>query len=74
MELMEIKVDVFKDTKTEQKNDFWTEFAQGYLEIERMENVERVKEYSKAYSQIKDKDSFNAQYLKTLIGVLEDEI
>ena len=74
MELMEIKIEHLKDSRNEQKDDFWSVFAKGYLEIEKSERQERLREFSKSYDKMKDKTSFNAQYLKILIENLEDEL
>ena len=71
---MEIKVDEFKNSTNEQKDDFWSEFAQGYLDVEKEKIKQQLEEYSKAYDQIKDKSSFNAQYLKTLIDNIVNEM
>ncbi|TFG00850.1 MAG: hypothetical protein EU541_01155 [Promethearchaeota archaeon] len=55
-----------KQPKT-QKVDYWSEFGKGYLEVENMKKRALSKAYKKAYDELEDKESFNAQYLKTLI-------
>ena len=73
MAVMEIKMNFVEDVKKAQNSDFTCQLAQGYFEAEMMEKRERLNEYVKAYRETEDKDSFNAQYLKTLIDVLENE-
>lgn len=60
-------VKVVEDRKKQKTEDFWHEFVKGYLEVEEMKKRELLKEYQEAYNNIEDKDSFNAQYLETLI-------
>lgn len=71
MEVMEIEV---KESDKNRDQEFITELANGYLNVEITEKEELMKEFSKAYEDIEDKDSFNGQYLEILIDVLEDEI
>lgn len=74
MEVMEIKVKEIKESDKIRDQEFRTELANGYLNVEITEKEELMKEFSKAYEDIEDKDSFNGQYLEILIDVLEDEI
>lgn len=74
MEVMEIKVKEIKESDKIRDQEFITELANGYLNVEITEKEELMKEFSKAYEDIEDKDSFNGQYLEILIDVLEDEI
>jgi hypothetical protein len=74
MAVMEVKVDVIKKSEKVTNDDFWSEYAQAYFEYERMEKMETLKEYKKAYNEIEDKDSFNAQYLEVLIDQLKSEV
>ena len=74
MEVMEIEVKEIKESDKIRDQEFITELANGYLNIEITEKEELMKEFSKAYEDIEDKDSFNGQYLEILIDVLEDEI
>jgi DNA/RNA-binding domain of Phe-tRNA-synthetase-like protein len=60
-------VEVEEEDKKQTKEEFWKEFGRGYLEVEKMKNKELLKEYQEAYENIKNKNSFNAQYLETLI-------
>ena len=53
--------------RTQTAKKFWKEFAQGYFEVEEMKKQKELKEYIEAYDNIEDKNSFNAQYLETLI-------
>ena len=74
MEVMEIEVKEIKESDKIRDQEFITELANGYLNVEITEKEELMKEFSKAYEDIEDKDSFNGQYLEILIDVLEDEI
>ena len=74
MEVVEVKVDVMNKSEKMTNDDFWSEYAQAYFEYERMEKMETLKEYKKAYNEIEDKDSFNAQYLEVLIDQLKSEV
>lgn len=74
MEVMEIEVKEIKESDKIRDQEFITELANGYLNVEITEKEELMKEFSKAYEDIEDKDSFNSQYLEILIDVLEDEI
>jgi len=60
-------VKVVKEDKTQTTKQFWKEFGKGYLEVEKMKKKELLKEYQEAYENMEDKNSFNAQYLETLI-------
>lgn len=55
-------------------NEFREELKKGYLFWEFEKKKQRLADYINAYQEIKNKDSFNAQYLKTLIDVLKAEI
>lgn len=74
MEILEVKLPLIEDEEKKQNNEFLKELAEGYLEVEISKKKELLKEYSKAYDNLQDKDSFNAQYLETLISVLRDEL
>ena len=78
VEVMEVKIDIIQDAKNDAKNthvdSFHSELVKSYLESEIAKKKELLNEYSNAYDKLDDKDSFNAQYLKTLIDVLRDEI
>lgn len=74
MEVTEVKVHVMKKIEEKTDEDFWAEYARAYFEFERMEKMERLREFEKAYEEIKDKDSFNAQYLEVLIANLKSEV
>lgn len=58
----------------ESKKQFLKEFAQGYLEAEKMKKMELLRLYENEYESLEDKDSFKAQYLESLIYVLKKEI
>lgn len=55
-------------------NKFMEELKEGYLYWETEKKKQQLGEYINAYQEIENKDSFNAQYLKTLIDVLKAEI
>jgi hypothetical protein len=74
MEVIEVKVNVVKESEKKVDDDFWAEYADAYFEYERMEKMERLREYEKAYNEIEDKDSFNAQYIEVIIANLKSEI
>lgn len=74
MEVVEVKVDVMNKSEQVTNDDFWSEYAQAYFEYEKMQKIETLKEYEKAYHEIKDKDSFNAQYLEVLIDQIKSEV
>jgi len=54
--------------------EFMEELKKGYLYWEIEKKKQQLAEYINAYQEIQNKDSFNAQYLKTLIDVLKAEI
>ncbi|MFX1408038.1 MAG: hypothetical protein ACFFC9_05795 [Promethearchaeota archaeon] len=64
------------DGKEDYEDDklFKQEFVKGYLELELIEKNKRLSEYLYAYEEIHNKDSFNAQYLESLIELLKQEI
>jgi len=74
MEIMEIIVDIIKEPEKTIDEDFWAEYAKAYFDYEKMEKMERIKEFEKAYEEMEDKDSFNGQYLEVLITQLKSEI
>lgn len=74
MEILEVKLTPVEDIKKTQDNEFLKELAEGYLEVEISKKKALLKEYSKAYDNLQDKDSFNGQYLETLISILRDEL
>ena len=55
-------------------NEFMEEIKKGYLYWEIEKKRQLLSDYINAYQEIKDKDTFNAQYLETLIDVLKVEI
>ncbi|MFX0059643.1 MAG: hypothetical protein ACFE8J_15200 [Candidatus Heimdallarchaeota archaeon] len=58
----------------EDDNLFLEEFTKGYLELELNEKIERLSEYLYAYREIDDKNTYNAQYLESLIELFKKEI
>ena len=50
-------------------NEFVEELRKGYFYWEIEKKLQQLTEYIKAYNEIQDKTSFNAQYLKTLIDI-----
>ena len=71
MEIMEIIVDIIKEPEKTIDEDFWSEYAKAYFDYEKMEKMERIKEFEKAYEEMENKDSFNGQYLEVLITLLK---
>jgi len=71
---MEVIVEVITSSEKKIDVDFWDEYAKAYFEYERLEKLERLKGFEKAYENIEDKDSFNAQYLEILIYNLKSEL
>lgn len=74
MEISEVNLTIIQNVKKKQDDDFFKELLKGYLEAEISKKRELLKEYLIAYDKLEDKNSFNAQYLETLIAVLRDEI
>ncbi len=74
MEVTEVKVQVMNRVEKRTDEDFWAEYASAFFEHERMEKMERLRGFEKAYKEIEDKDSFNAQYLEVLIHNLKSEV
>ena len=74
MEMTEVKVQVMNKVEERTDEDFWNEYAEAYFEYERMEKKETLRDFEKAYEEIEDKDSFNAQYLEVLIDNLKSEV
>ena len=75
MEVMEmIFDDLIKESEKTNDEDFWSEYAKAYFDYEKMEKMERIKEFEKAYEEMENKDSFNGQYLEVLITQLKSEI
>ncbi|MEJ2277099.1 MAG: hypothetical protein P8Y70_05025 [Candidatus Lokiarchaeota archaeon] len=62
-----------KAIKFENKN-FLKTLANGYLQAEKAKRNKILNEYINAYNNLQDKDSFNGQYLETLIYELKNEI
>ena len=56
------------------KSEFIYEFTRGYFEAEIIEKETQLNEYLNAYNAIREKDSFNRQYIETLIYLLKSEI
>ena len=56
------------------KSEFISEFARDYFEAEIIEKETELNEYLNAYNAIHEKDSFNRQYIETLIYLLKSEI
>lgn len=56
------------------ESEFISEFARGYFEAEIIEKETQLNEYLNAYNAIREKDSFNKQYIETLIYLLKSEI
>ncbi|NVM16285.1 MAG: hypothetical protein HWN80_01110 [Candidatus Lokiarchaeota archaeon] len=56
------------------KSEFTSEFVQGYFEAEINEKEKQLNEYLNAYNAIREKDTFNRQYIETLIFLLKSEI
>ena len=56
------------------KSEFISEFSRGYFEVEIIEKETQLNEYLNAYYAIREKDSFNRQYIETLIYLLKSEI
>ncbi|MHA1233773.1 MAG: hypothetical protein ACTSO6_02495 [Promethearchaeota archaeon] len=56
------------------KSEFISEFSRGYFEAEIIEKENQLNEYLNAYYAIREKDSFNRQYIETLIYLLKSEI
>ena len=74
MTIVEIKLELTEHHEKHSKSDFISELAKAHIELEFGNKKRRLEEYSKAYEQIEDKNSFNAQYLETLIDVLKIEL
>jgi len=47
------------------------EFAQGYFEAEKMKKEQELRQYKEAYNNLENKDSFDAEYLESIIYNLE---
>ena len=56
------------------ESEFISEFGQGYFNAEIIEKETQLNEYINAYNVIREKDSFNKQYIETLIYLLKSEI
>ena len=74
METIEIKLELTEHHVKDPKDDFTSELAQAWVEYELDMKESELEEYLEAYDAIKDKDSFNAQYLETLIENLKTEL
>jgi len=56
------------------KSEFISEFARGYFEAEIIEKETQLNEYLNVYNAIRERASFNRQYIETLIYLLKSEI
>lgn len=56
------------------KSEFISEFSRGYFEAEIIEKETQLNEYLNVYYAIREKDSFNRQYIETLIYLLKSGI
>ena len=56
------------------KSEFKSELARSYFEAVIIEKETQLNEYLNAYNAIREKDSFNKQYIETLIYLLKSEI
>ena len=56
------------------KSEFTSEFAGGYFEAVIIEKETQINEYLNEYNAIREQDSFNRQYIETLIYLLKSEI
>jgi len=65
---------VRKDEISMTEKEFISEFAKGYLDLDIIEKENQLHDYLEAYDNLRDKDSFNAQYLENLISVLKKEV
>ncbi|MFX1339504.1 MAG: hypothetical protein ACFFDK_12900 [Promethearchaeota archaeon] len=74
MEVTEVKMEFMNKEEKMTDEDFWVEYATAYFEYERSEKMERLRGFEKAYNEITDKESFNAQYLEVLIDNLRSEV
>lgn len=74
MLMMQVMVDVKENSEKKDDQDFWDEYGRAYFESERMEKMERLKEFEETYEKIEDKESFNALYLEILINNLKSEV
>ena len=54
--------------------EFISEFARSYFEAEIIKKETQLNEYLNAYNTIREKESFNRQYIETLIYLLKFEI
>ncbi|TFG09217.1 MAG: hypothetical protein EU539_00160 [Promethearchaeota archaeon] len=74
MEITELMVNIVDDSDRSPDDDFVSEFAKGYLSHEVAKKEQRRNEFFAAYQNMEEKESFNAQYVKSLIDVLDMEI
>lgn len=76
--LVEIIVKSLDKVETKVLDDsykqFLIELSNGYLELEFIKKQEQLNEYMRAYDELEDKESFNAQYITTLIDNLKLEL
>ena len=72
--IVELKTENKINVKLDRYNEFAEELKQGYLYWELEKKKQQLFDYINAYQDIEDKDSFNAQYLETLIDGLKAEI
>lgn len=54
--------------------DFYNNLAKDYLDVKIGRKQEKLEEYIRAYDSLKNKDSFNAYYLRSLIDQLRTEL
>ncbi|TXT60480.1 MAG: hypothetical protein BAJALOKI2v1_100026 [Promethearchaeota archaeon] len=54
--------------------DFYNNLANDYLHVKIGRKQEKLEEYISAYDSLKNKDSFNAHYLRSLIDQLRTEL
>ena len=73
-EKMEVRSSSKVKKGSESKKQFLKEFAEGYLEAEKMKKMELLELYEEEHKSLENKDSFKAQYLESLIYVLKKEI
>ena len=72
--IVELKTENKINVKLDRYNEFAEELKQGYLYWELEKKQQELSDYINAYQKIEDKDSFDAQYLETLIDLLKQEI
>lgn len=58
----------------EKNNEFINDLAIDWTENELWEKEEELKEYQEAYYSIYDKESYNAEYISSIIFLLKNKI